>query len=117
MNNAKQSTRIYYREKSADPEFKKQRVVSLRVDDEEFRKLTNIRKLLANRIGARDTTMSTAIANCITMATIEAYSTDAQEVTTMKVKTLTGVFRGTRAGTFLTLSCRRPCRTPGSPSR
>jgi hypothetical protein len=68
MNNLTRPDRVYYRERSADPEFKKRHVLSVRVDDEAFEKLTQLRKLLAGRIGVRETTMSTAIAYCITTA-------------------------------------------------
>lgn len=60
--------KTYYRERSTEPAFKKGRVISVRVDDETFQKLANLRKLLATRIGVRETTMSTALAYRITTA-------------------------------------------------
>lgn len=61
---------VHYRERSTEPQFKKSRVLSVRVDDEAYEKLTQLRKLLATRIGVRETTMSTAIAYCITTADV-----------------------------------------------
>jgi hypothetical protein len=66
-----QSTRdnwVHYRERSTDPVFKKGRVISVRVDEDAYRKLAELRKLLAARIGVRETTMSTALAYCIATA-------------------------------------------------
>lgn len=59
---------VHYRERSADPAYKKGHIVAVRVDDEAFQKLTHLRKELAKRIGVRETTMSTALAFCITTA-------------------------------------------------
>ena len=60
--------KTYYRERSAEPAYKKGHVISVRVDDQAFQKLADLRKILATRIGVRETTMSTALAYCITMA-------------------------------------------------
>lgn len=59
---------VNYRERSADPKRKKHHIVSVRVDNEALEKLTHLRKALAKRIGVRETTMSTAVAFCITTA-------------------------------------------------
>jgi hypothetical protein len=63
--------RVHYRERSTQPSFKKGHVISVRVDAEAFEKLTHLRKVLATRIGVRETTMSTALAYCITTAKAE----------------------------------------------
>lgn len=68
MNQPNHPTMVHYRERSTQPSFKKGHVISVRVDQEAFEKLTHLRKLLATRIGVRETTMSTALAYCITTA-------------------------------------------------
>lgn len=62
------STLTRYRERSDQPSFKKGHVISVRVDAEALDKLNHLRKVLATRIGVRETTMSTALAYCITTA-------------------------------------------------
>jgi hypothetical protein len=62
------STRVNYRERSTGPAHKKGHVISVRVDHDMYEKLTHLRKQLAARIGVRETTMSTALAYCITTA-------------------------------------------------
>jgi hypothetical protein len=68
VNNANPANRVYYRERSTDRAFKKGHVISVRVDDEMFQKVNTLRKALATRIGVRETTMSTALAYCISTA-------------------------------------------------
>ncbi|WP_041559535.1 hypothetical protein [Afipia carboxidovorans] len=68
MNDHARSNRVHYRERTTDPTTKKGHILSVRVDEETFQKLTHLRKLLASRIGVRETTMSTAVAYCITTA-------------------------------------------------
>lgn len=68
MHHPTRIDRVYYRERTTRRDLRKGRVLSVRVDDEAFQKLTNLRKLLASRIGVRETTMSTALAYCITTA-------------------------------------------------
>ena len=68
MNYPNHPSRVHYRERSVEPKFKKQRVLSVRVDDEAYEKLNLLRQTLARRIGVRETTMSTALAYCITTA-------------------------------------------------
>ncbi|MEH2481919.1 hypothetical protein V1282_005276 [Nitrobacteraceae bacterium AZCC 2146] len=68
MNHPDHPNRVHYRERSTKPAFKKQRVLSVRVDDEAFEKLNLLRKTLASRIGVREITMSAALAYCITTA-------------------------------------------------
>lgn len=62
---------VHYRERSNEPAYKKGHVLSVRVDEDAFQKLTELRRLLACRIGVRETTMSTALAYCITTASAE----------------------------------------------
>lgn len=68
MNHAHPANRVHYRERSTEAPYKKHHVLSVRVDEDMFRKLSQLRKLLATRIGVRETTMSTALAYCITTA-------------------------------------------------
>ncbi|MGO4712138.1 hypothetical protein [Bradyrhizobium sp. 2TAF24] len=68
MNHAPSANRIHYRERSTDHACKKGHVLSVRVDEKMLEKLTQLRKLLATRIGVRETTMSAALAYCITTA-------------------------------------------------
>jgi hypothetical protein len=68
MNDQARSNRVHYCERTTDPIMKKGHILSVRVDEEAFQKLTHLRKLLASRIGVRETTMSTALAYCITTA-------------------------------------------------
>lgn len=68
MNHAHPNNRVYYRERSTDHDHKKGHVLSVRVDEDMFQKLSELRKLLATRIGVRETTMSTALAYCIATA-------------------------------------------------
>jgi hypothetical protein len=68
VNHRHTSNRVHYRERSAQPAYKKGHVLSVRVDQEMYEKLTSLRKELATRIGVRETTMSTALAYCITTA-------------------------------------------------
>lgn len=70
MNHRHTSSRVSYRERSTEPAYKKGHVLSVRVDQEMYEKLTHLRRQLATRIGVRETTMSTALAYCI--ATAEA---------------------------------------------
>jgi len=68
MNHPARINRVHYREHTTDPQLRKAHILSVRVDGETFQKLTDLRKLLASRIGVRETTMSTALAYCITTA-------------------------------------------------
>ncbi|MDB5617037.1 hypothetical protein [Tardiphaga sp.] len=68
MNHAHPANRVHYRERSTDRVYKKGHILSVRVDEDMFQKLTQLRKLLATRIGVRETTMSTALAYCIATA-------------------------------------------------
>lgn len=68
MKTAQPTKRVYYRERSNDRAFEKKHVISVRVDDEMLQKLSQLRTILATRIGVRETTMSTALAYCITTA-------------------------------------------------
>ena len=68
MNHSNRTYPIHYRERSTKPAYKKGHVLSVRVDEDAYRKLTELRKQLASRIGVRETTMSTALAYCITTA-------------------------------------------------
>jgi hypothetical protein len=72
MNHSNRPDAVHYRERSSEPAFKKGHVLSVRVDEEAFQKLNQLRKLLATRIGVRETTMSTALAYCITTAKADA---------------------------------------------
>jgi hypothetical protein len=71
VNHSNRACPVHYRERSTEPTYKKGRVLSVRVDEDAYRKLTELRGLLAARIGVRQTTMSTALAYCITTARAE----------------------------------------------
>lgn len=62
---------VYYRERSTVRAFKKDHVLSVRVDDEAYHKLSELRQQLAARIGVRQITMSAALAYCITTVTTD----------------------------------------------
>ncbi len=68
MNAPRSTYPVHYRERSSEPPYKKGHVLSVRVDDEAYQKLTQLRSLLASRIGVRQVTMSAALAFCITSA-------------------------------------------------
>ncbi len=62
---------VHYRERSSDPFHKKGHVLSVRVDQDAYQKLSDLRTQLAARIGVRQITMSAALAYCITTASAD----------------------------------------------